>query len=229
MKNFSPALLLIAIAVPALHATTMYSVAGPGTDQAGLGTSDHNIEGQEWTQALSYSNVSVTADVGTFSSAGTIEAYLTNQVGPGTTAANVIAFTTVPVSSSTAQDITIFSNLSLSAGTYYLILTAPTNDFDFWEGSFSGSATTTTGPGVTAGSIRYIATTFNGGGANAAFPPSSTFQDDNDPFLLMSVDGTTTTPEPTSAALSLGGLGALALLSRRKHTPRPQGTSEVGL
>ena len=52
-----------------------------------------------------------------------VEAYLTTQIGPGTTLANEIvsATTNVALLVSAATEVPLFTNLTLPAGTYYLV------------------------------------------------------------------------------------------------------------
>jgi hypothetical protein len=194
---------------PLLHATNVYSVGGTPNVDFALGGFYDVVIAESWTQSVSY-DVAITAELGALSGSGTISAYLTNQIGPGTTEANVIASGTVALSSTVAQDVTVFSSLSLGAGTYYLVLTAPVSETDFWEGA-AGGATPKTGPGVTAG-FDWPSNTLVGP-PDPAFPPASTF---GGPYGSRSFFEVNTVPEPADVSLIAGGLGVLVLLRRGK-------------
>jgi len=100
---------------------TIISVTGPAdmTRQwsGGLGVND-NLQGVSWITTSAITNVRISVDLAGDSGA-TGEAFLTTQIGPGTTTANQIAtasFSFPAIDSFT----TVLSGLNLSAGTNYL-------------------------------------------------------------------------------------------------------------
>lgn len=102
-----------------------------------------------WTQADTYGTVSVSAKLNSGGAAGqTGRAYLTTQIGPGTSVANEIASTnfTFPLQ---PANLMLFSGLHLPPGTYYLSIIG---DSTTWGSCWvSGSATNVdTGTAVTS-------------------------------------------------------------------------------
>ncbi len=104
--------------------TTIISVSGPAANNA-PGIFPTDAIGVSFTVGQSYSNVTISADlIGNFT--GTV--YLTNQIGPGTTAAaNEIAVATFTSSNpgntlvGTLQP--VMTGVTLQPGTYYLVFT----------------------------------------------------------------------------------------------------------
>ena len=122
-----------------------------------LGGSENEIIAQSFSSAIPYSNVTIAVEIGSASAQfaqGT--AWLTTRIGPGTTAADIQATTgfTAPLANdhNVVPPLTVlFNGLSLSSGTYYLVLEAPagpnTLDGPLWLvwNQISGI---TVGPGV---------------------------------------------------------------------------------
>lgn len=104
---------------------------------------------------MHFQEVSVSAEIdpngngSTHTAIGT--AYLTTRIGPGTTTANQLA--SVPFSVTgidTPVLTTLFSGLTLGAGTYYLVLSSPPNESAGWEfGRCCPAPPPVTAPGVT--------------------------------------------------------------------------------
>ena len=159
--------------------------------------------GVSWTQSDSFSNVSIFATLTAGPTAGT--AYLTNQIGAGTTAANEIASTSFTFPSS-ATEIQLFSGLTLTSGTYYLTIVANTSGGGAGWVSSSGPSDVTTAPGVTINSD-YVTQ------SPASYPPASTFFE-QDFELLYRVTGV---PEPSSIALLLAGGGMVVRMARKRR------------
>jgi hypothetical protein len=95
-----------------------------------VGTAAFSISGN-------YTNVALEAVISGWPS--TLDAYLTDQVGAGTTLANEIAVGSV-VAGNPAGHIghpngftTVFSNLTLGPGTYYFSLTSDTDDANWYD------------------------------------------------------------------------------------------------
>jgi hypothetical protein len=175
-----------------------FSVGGSGADQ---------VLASSWTQTGSYDNVSISA---VLANGATMSAFLTDKIGPGTTASDVIASTSVTPSTAPETD-TIFSGLSLGAGSYYLVLAVPGGaTLGGWYGTDPATVTTTTDAGVTGALDAFADKPSNL--PDDAFPPDSAFDatpGDNDENLLFTVtgDAVSATPEPSSFIL-LGLAGA---------------------
>jgi hypothetical protein len=198
-------------------AATIYSITGPPTGGAQI--SSISVIGEQWTMSTSFTNINVSVMVGNLTTSGTQtqgEAWITNQIGPGTTNSNVFAydvFAIPPMPTQTSySSVNIFNGLTLGPGTYYLILTS--ND-----GS-SGWATSTskvvaTGSGVTAGN-EWFAPAQN---INQAFEPASTFIDFGAGNKLFTITGdpvNRVVPEPSVGLLVLPALAALAWFRNRR-------------
>jgi hypothetical protein len=159
-------LLLATLFAPRAKAD-IYSVTGPaGVGYYLGGSGPDQVLVSSWTQTGSWTNVSISAELGNAANYGnsggdTISVYLTNQIGPGTTVANQIASASVSPATVDETD-TLFTGLSLGAGTYYLVLGAP-GQFAEWYGT--SSPTVTTGAGV------------SGNGDSFADKPSNTPDD----------------------------------------------------
>lgn len=123
-----------------------------------------------WFTPSDFQNVSISADV-----VGSGTAYLTTAVGPGAIPSDLVA--TSSFSNSTLGDATLFTGLSLSNGTYYLVLTGPPVGPDGqtpdWAVSYSPSIATA------AGVILGIDARSNLLAFDPSFPPDSPFHDDN--------------------------------------------------
>jgi hypothetical protein len=115
--------------------TTIISVSGPAANNA-LGIFPTDAIAVSFTVGQSYSNVTISADlIGNFT--GTV--YLTNQIGPGTTAAaNQIATATFTSSNpgitlvGTLQP--VMTGVTLQPGTYYLVFTGVSAFSGFAQG-----------------------------------------------------------------------------------------------
>ena len=160
--------LFLLFAAISVHAATMLDVTGPSP----FGFANQSVIVTAWTQAGTYSNVTITAPLEDNSSGGPIGGvegvvYLTNAIGPGATSANNVA---PPVSISgltnTFTTQALFSGLTLGPGNYYLVF-ASTN-----SNPLSMSAEGASTPVVTTGTAIFDL------GADAAitaapFPPAT--------------------------------------------------------
>jgi len=127
-----------------------------------------------WSLPGAASNITISAYI---SSGAQVTAYLTTQIGPGTTVSNEVrSITLTGASDSTNQPTVIFSGLTLSAGNYYLTVTStattPAANTPRWY-----EVDTAPGPYVT--NVAGGATGLFEGATNtpAGYPPASTFND----------------------------------------------------
>jgi hypothetical protein len=204
-------LILVALlaSAPLATAATVFNVTGPSP----FGFANQQVLVEGWQQNALYNNVTITAPLEDNTSGGPIAGvegtvYLTNAIGPGTTAGNVIAG---PVSISgltnTFTTRTLFTGLTLNAGNYYLVFVSTnTNPLSM---SMQGSST----PVVTAGAG---VTPLGGGAALApnAFPPATSVALSQPGNLFVDVSGTLVSnfavPAVSSWAMVL--LGCVLLL-----------------
>lgn len=185
-----------------LQAATVVAVTGPTA--GGYTLSSGQTLGISWIQTSSYINVSVAAEVGAFSGAGIGNAYLTTQVGSGTTISSQIATASFSFPGSTFPALTLFTGLSLAPGTYFLTISAPASTVGVWAGT--GTPTVSTDSGVTRFSS-YFSSSPN------IYAPASTFSSDANSNLKYIITGTAV-PEPSSFALAAAGI-LLAIRNRR--------------
>jgi hypothetical protein len=214
---------LIAFSSFSLASTTVVSVKDSGDlDQRGelfIGGQFSNAVAASWTQSSTFSNVLIDASLASSDASfrsGT--AYLTNAIGPQTTASAVLAFTsfTAPFDnpSEVVSPLTVlFSSLTLGPGTYYLVISAPFRD------ETDGSPLTWQIPENPIISMAPSATLDFSVLANTffstvdAFPPASAFLLDPVDHPLFDV---VSTPEPQAIWLVLIGLTFAAGLKFRK-------------
>jgi hypothetical protein len=217
---FSPALALGFLAIAALPASAATVFSRGGLADAYSPRTSYLIS---WTQTSGYSSASITADV--CSNTGltaTATAYLTNSIGTGTTVANQIA--TAPISTTVAcfsgTPVTIFTGLTLPPGTYYLVISNQSGNFE-WNFDFGG-AIEADGTGVTGNPDEASVAT------PPAYPPSdptfSSFFGGN--RLQFSVTGSfglppsAPTATPTLSTWGMIGLGGALLLFGMKAAGR---------
>jgi hypothetical protein len=80
----------------------------------------------DWTTVVPFTNVTISASFGSssFTLPGNGTVYLTDKIGPGTTTADEIArvsLTNVPLATFATLPTVLFTGLTLTAGTYYLV------------------------------------------------------------------------------------------------------------
>ena len=220
---------IVLVAEPAL-ADNIVTVHGDQISSAGENLFIDESLAASWTETGSYSNVDITVKllVDTAFPLGEVTAYLTNEIGPGTTTADEIVpsftFPAVAGPFPFQPTFTVFQGLTLSPGTYYLTLfsDAPTFNTPVAWSVASHSTSIETGPGVTRNSDL---SSF--GKSQNAFSPASAYSplpfDSEDP-LEFSVTGTpnsTTVPEPSSLSLiALGTVLAITVSSHRVGAKR---------
>lgn len=167
--------------------------------------------GVSWTQSATYTDVSISAELTGFGrTTETGRAFLTNSIGPSTTPANELAFSNFLFPASESY-VTLFNNLTLSPGSYYLSLVG---DSPSWGSGWivSNSDTIYDAPGISSLSnlIGYTS-------------PRLTFVPASDFYLSgvaahFQVEGVLQTPEPSTAALgfSLALVTGLFLCNRQR-------------
>lgn len=203
-------LLLVLIASFPSFGDTIYEQLFNNTGSTGRSNALFAVS---WAQTGTFTNVSIFANIndGPGNGTATGTAYLMNQIGAGTTAANeVVSPVTASVNGNPGLNAmtTIFSNLTLGPGTYFLVIN-PTDTLLDWDET--SSVGVTEDPGVTGGASETAGTV-------AGFAPASAFTT-NAFSLIYEVTGTpsaqSTAPEPTSIATLFLGLGALAFTRKR--------------
>jgi hypothetical protein len=207
IRVLTRSLLLICFAiVPAVQAGTVVSVTG--SDDAApilgdpFGADEANAFSVSWTLTQAYTNVSITAQLDGWS--GT--AYLTTQLGPGTTIGDQLASTSFDVGD------VLFSGLTLSPGTYFLVITTTPLTSLSWEAS--RSPVVSVGSGAAIGDDSYAF-----GVQNLGYVPAATFGPGFGNTLLYAVAGdASAVPEPGTFTLGLIALSGVALLRKRNNT-----------
>lgn len=205
-----PALFLL-LGIPC-RAVTLISL-GPADPPPSVsaGYPLNNVWAASWTLASGYQNVAISAWLGTASgfTNPTLEAYVTTQIGVGSLPSSGIASLQSPFSLTNAAwtEVLLFSNLTLPAGTYYLVLHDP--GWTTAWGGCSGTCAAATAPGVTlnadqaafAGPLYRPASDFGSAGQSLSYRVTG------DPLA--------DTPEPSTALLAAPVL-AFWLLRRRQ-------------
>ena len=190
------------------NADTLISVSGGKSGSIGLGYSELNYLSISWTFNQAFDNVSLTnTGLGIPYPETSGSFILTNAIGPGTNAHNIIE--SIPFNFSKTKSITtpLFSGLSLGPGTYYLTI-APNVGSHPWEQEVF-PVSITNAPGV---NFNQFLGAFWGSG-NIAFPPASGWTDAGLAFPIV-LSGT---PVPEPATILLLGLGAVRLFRCRSR------------
>lgn len=215
-------LLLLLLSAAGLQAATIVSVmAPPGLST--LVTSTRALT-TSWSTTQTYTNVSIAILVNSSqpgNPAPSADAYLTNLLGPGTTAAaNQIASTnftvpaTLPVCSpfgNCGAMVTLFSGLTLGPGTYYLTLGTAVPLSPPRVGWFPApTPTIVLDSGVTLGPSLFS------DAPDLGYPPASNFNIPEFPFIVEIIGTPAAVPEPGAASLVALGLALGAWLRARR-------------
>ena len=211
-----------------VRAATLINVSGPNDGTLASNVLS-NAPAVGFMLPSAYNNVSLTVSLVSFGGSGTwnLEAFLTTQLGPGTTAAShEVASISQAVNAAggpfgaplNVVPLTVFSGLSLPAGTYYLMVGGTFNTQNlWWVSSPNGNVVTSTQGGAAIVAPNLFA------GAQAAYLPASLIADGstgvNGSNLWFTVTGDPVTapsvPEPATYVTLCSALAAFGLYHRR--------------
>ena len=167
-----------------------------------------------WSQSNPYTGVSISAlvDSALVGQTPTADAYLTTQIGPGTTTANEIARSqfTVPVNlpicspASCGAMVTLFSGLSLGPGNYFITMGPDPISIGVvgWFPALNPTVLLDTGVSEGNSFVAFLPS------AISSYPPASDFA--VSPFAMNFVGSAI--PEPTTAALVAFGTFFLLII-----------------
>ena len=201
MKRSLPFLAFAAIAAvltiaPARAAAVMELI--PGGDVM-FATSDGIAYAMSWTFTADQADVDIS---GFFGGSGDGRAYLMRNVGTGTTIASEIASFDFTPSNPNGGSVSLFNNLALVAGTYFLVIEGRSASELEWyvadDANFEGDIEF---------NAAYVAV------RDPSYAPGSMFSSD-DVGYAMTVTGNAV-PEPASASLALAGAALLVMRRRR--------------
>jgi hypothetical protein len=207
--------LFVLLAAKSVTADVVVDVHGDPISSAGASLFINNNVTASWTNAVEYVDVGITVKllVDPVLQARNVTAYLTDEIGPGTTIVDEVAptvtFKAVGSFPLFQPTVTLFQNLTLAPGTYYLTLSSDAPDFNTpvaWSVA-SHSTVIDTGQGVTRNRDLTSA-----GNSQDPFVPASVFSDlpfDSQAPLEYAVTGTpvnSTVPEPSPLVLSALGV-----------------------
>ncbi len=206
-------IVLVSTICAPLSADTIIGRTGPAFSDFTLGPND--VFCISWSTSDAFSNVSITARMTSFSGMpGSGIAYLTTQIGPGTTVLDQVASAPFIVSAPIASDVLLFSGLSLTAGTYYLTLSSPEST-TAWLGA--SNPPMTTAPGVSYnGQFGQRHTPVDPYPPASGFMPTDVAQGYSSLLFVVSGDAV---PEPSTAVTLLVGCGLLICRQRRRGVP----------
>jgi hypothetical protein len=194
-----------------IPAATIFSVQPVNSAQVGSNTVRSSLdlaESAEFTLSQSYVNVTITAEIGCCTN-GVGEAFLTTSEGPGTTVSSEIASGSF-AGTSAIGNVAVLTIPHLSAGTYYLILTS-TSGLIGWEQATVSYTTSGDSGNVLVGN-------WYSPSSSGSYVPGYTYAPQGTPNQshIFSLDATPV-PEPTSVALGLVGVAAIAFSRLRKR------------
>jgi hypothetical protein len=144
-----PFLWTSALANPIVYAVANGSATTPDLECLGVSCVSQVLMAS-WTSSFSFNNVSIFGEV-SGDPTSIMTAYLTTQIGPGTTVADQIASAILTPPSADTTGVLLLSGLNLGPGTYYLVLSGPaTGNADSYWYSYN-TPTVSAAPGVSAG------------------------------------------------------------------------------
>jgi hypothetical protein len=221
MRNLGLSLLRAALTLltisTGMRADSIVIVSVTTGNNAATALGGSGFLGESWSSSNTYANVNISAQVSRAPCCPTdpivsVTAYLTSQIGSGTTLADEVATATIAVPGFGYTYTTLFSNLTLGPGNYFLTLAAtdPTNSGTAAWGGFGSQGHVSTDIGVTWQGDYRVA-----GVPNLSYPPASEFG--TDPSLYgLEITGdpvTSTVPEPSIfMPFALGFLVSVCLI-----------------
>jgi hypothetical protein len=217
----SLAVAVVALASSPASASTFLSVTGPVFVGVGLG--GEGTPGDEQASAVEFTTTGLTdatfsVTLVGFNSSQTIYAWITNQIGAGTTGSNVLASTSFAGPANKTAVESPFTGLTLGSGTYYLVLSAlDVPNSTGWDDTKTSTEMITNTLGNS-----YVASWANSG-VSGSFAPagvvSNITDSPNDDNFLFSI---TSTPLPATWTMMLAGLAGIGFIAvRRKKRPAP--------
>jgi hypothetical protein len=218
-RHTNPLIRLFLLVIALAHVSncgTIVSVSGPLIGGY-YPLSSSQVAASSWSSPRLYSDVVIGALLTNGAGQEGI-AYLMTQIGVGTTTASEIARASFSFPSAIST-VTLFSGLTLPAGTYYLVLASSGTQGGGWRDAYDcGSICSYPAPTVVvdAGVTRNTDLLAPSGSVNT-YPPASGFQAGNgihgDPFLQYSV---ATVPEPAT----FFGIGSVLLACLCSFAPK---------
>jgi len=211
--------------LPSAHATaaTILQTSGPPFISAGIGqgngqqagaigfSTTNRLENVTFTVPLNYDTVGFPPH--------TIQSYLTNSIGPGTTTANLLAQNSVVITGGQHANFQVMSYPALNPGTYYLMLVDPDLNLVGWDSLYPPTTTTTAAPGVQlTASLAYAQ-------ASGSFPPAYPSNGDTREASIFpsvykfDIEGNVI-PEPATLVLLSCSLAAIFATTRANRSPR---------
>jgi hypothetical protein len=194
--------------------TTLVSVTPQGGNTGAYASiSQWQLQAVQWTLPQAYYDVSIffnAAGVGS----GTATAYLMSQIGPGATSADEVATASFSYSVTWSNWNTyaeVFHDLTLDAGTHYLVI-GPGSDGELSWGfsTFDYPPVIQTAPGVTTSDSYENSTS----GSPFAYPPAANFFRQAQDIYHFEVTGSPI-PEPATWTLLGGAVLVLGPFRRR--------------
>jgi hypothetical protein len=228
--SFWAALTILIYPISLMADTVIISATAPPALSTGIGGS--SLVSTSWSQSGAYADVTITALVNSLivGESPSATAYLTTEIGPGTTATDEIAHSafTVPTQlpvcspSSCGAFVTLFSGLTLGPGDYFLTMGPPTGGLSAVGWFPAINPTVVEDIGVTQGPC-----VFASGTEVAPYPPASAFGSalgvcGRDDVMNFTVTGAaaTSAPEPVAAILIASGALFLLIIRRPVSTTR---------
>lgn len=230
--------LILSVGAARADSVTLLSVSGTSASSqfnqisSGFGD-DPEFHGVSFILTQSFSGVSISVPSLIGTGLGTFTAWLTDAIGPAATSSNVIVSSTLTACTAlscgapaSGGDIEFFSNLNLSPGTYYFILSTPNLTISPTNETFARFATYSD-PTVSAasnvqanGEIDTVCpiSDINCAAMDQSFPPASSWNVSSDNISSFLV--TSSAAEPGSLTPFLCGLSLLVCLALKVNKIR---------
>jgi hypothetical protein len=221
-KLVSQTFLALVLTCSAAHAAIIAAVTGSTFFASGIGAGNgQQAVAMGFSTFIGLQNITITAPMSVLFQTTPVTAYLSTQIGPGTTQSNVLAESqlSLPANSSDPNNAqftttTLFNISNLAPGNYYISLIETDGTNDAGVGFiFNGSQTITLAPGA-----KFLGT-FGADEQSGTFAPGFSGYGNLEAATLFAGDESFTVtgtllPEPSCAALAAAFL--LASTRRRK-------------